>query len=232
MVRTNIPCSRELRDIYSAGYSGSAAHTDKTRFESDEVMLDGLARLLLNSGLKRGDRVLEVGAGTGRFANILSANGIDVDGVELSEHARQEAKNRYGLDFKSDLSELPRDSYDWAVSIEVLEHLLHPDAVLLALRSKLRPKGRLFLTTPRANGLAARLYRSNWREAQESSHVVLFTAFALKALLSHTGFVNIRFITFSPLGRLSTYKRPLYRVLQMMHLYGGIRLIAQTPYRC
>jgi 2-polyprenyl-3-methyl-5-hydroxy-6-metoxy-1,4-benzoquinol methylase len=222
-----MPSSQQLQEAYSAAYCPIAAQGDQTGFESNKQMLLGLAGFLLNHRVQRGARVLELGAGTGRFASILSARGINVDGVELGDNARHEAKKRYGFDFKSDLSEITSDSYDWAIAVEVLEHLSDPFSTLNTLRTKLKPNGMLFLTTPNAKGLAARLYGSDWREAKNPLHLVLFTPCSLRQLLPRSGYKGIEILRFSPLGDLSAGRRLLHRGLQTLDLYGGLRVIAR-----
>lgn len=224
-----MPASHELKDVYSATYSAGAARTDTTGFESDDRMLQGLAALLLNKYLKHGNRVLEFGAGTGRFASMLSINGINVDGVELGNNARLEAKIRYQLNFKADLSELPSDSYDWIVGIEVLEHLLKPSLTLEMLRTKVAPNGGIFLTTPNASGLAARLHGTAWREAKNPFHLTLYTPRGIKRLLLRSGYDRVGTISLSPLGNVSAGRWCLHRSLQALGLYGGLRVIAHRP---
>jgi ubiquinone/menaquinone biosynthesis C-methylase UbiE len=47
-------------------------------------------------GLKRGDRVLEVGCGTGKLTEILVARGLRVDGVDPGPRMIERAKARVG----------------------------------------------------------------------------------------------------------------------------------------
>jgi SAM-dependent methyltransferase len=66
----------DLADHLGAAYD-RYAHTKGTVQE-----VDHLVPLL---GLQRGDRVLDVGCGTGRHAHELARRGIDVHGVDISE---------------------------------------------------------------------------------------------------------------------------------------------------
>jgi hypothetical protein len=113
------------------------------------------------------------------------------------------------------------------IGIEVLEHVPDPFSILEALRTKLKPNGMLFLTTPNAKGLAARLYGRDWREADNPFHLVLFTRRALRQLLSRSGFKEMETIRFSPLGDVSMARWLVHRGLQALDLYGGLRVLAR-----
>ncbi len=215
--------------MYATAYSGAAVSSDRTGFESDRGMLLGFAELLGRRGLRPGYRVLDYGAGTGRLAAILRQLGTAVDGVEAAEPARLEASRRYGFEFYPELSAVPTASYDFVVSVEVIEHLTDPHTVLRELRRVLKLGGCLFLTTPSARGLAARVYGARWREAANPFHLVLFTDTALRIALGRAGFGEIECIRFSPVGQGSWPRKALHRVLQLFNLYGGIRIITRRP---
>lgn len=64
----------DLAWVHHAGYSG---HVERTA--------PGIARLLRTGGLSPGDRVLDVGCGSGLLARELLAGGFNVHGVDASE---------------------------------------------------------------------------------------------------------------------------------------------------
>ena len=229
MIRSVVPNGEELRQMYAEAYCGSDVQVNRSGCESEKGMLLGLANFLERNCLEPGDRVLDFGASTGQFAGMLRALAGAIDGVEIAEEARKEAKKRYGFDFKSDVSELPGASYDWVIAIEVLEHLLDPETALKQMRELLKPGGGLFLTTPNANGLAARLYGRRWREATNPFHLILFTYSALNALLMRSGYERIRPVIYSPVGDVSVWRGSLHRALQLLRLYGGLRIVAHRP---
>ncbi len=105
--------------------------------------------------LKPGDRVMEIGAGTGRYSHALAQKGYSVDAVELLEH-NIEVFKRNTLPGESvtirqgnalDLSEFPDNVYDITLLLGPLYHLFTAEEQKKALTEALRatkPGGVVF----------------------------------------------------------------------------------------
>ncbi|HEU5285187.1 MAG TPA: class I SAM-dependent methyltransferase [Sphingomicrobium sp.] len=98
-----------------------------------------------------GARILEVGCGTGHNLEMLGRFGT-VEATELNDSARALASERLGRPVKRaalpDLSMLADERYDLVALLDVLEHVADDQAALRAIRSKLRPGGKLLVTVP------------------------------------------------------------------------------------
>jgi SAM-dependent methyltransferase len=96
-------------------------------------------------------RILEVGCGTGSNLTLLKRFGA-VDAIEPDDGARALASVRGGIEVKGGLLpdgvKLDDGAYDMIAMLDVLEHIPDDHAALKALRSKLRPGGKLLLTVP------------------------------------------------------------------------------------
>ncbi len=96
--------------------------------------------------LKNGDRILEIGAGTGRYSHAIAQKGYAVDAVELSEH-NIEVFNRNTIDGERicvrqgnalDLSFIEDNSYDITLLLGPMYHLFTVDEQRKALIEALR----------------------------------------------------------------------------------------------
>nr|WP_303009484.1 class I SAM-dependent methyltransferase [uncultured Anaerostipes sp.] len=96
--------------------------------------------------LKHGNRVLEVGAGTGRYSHALAHQGYAVDAVELIEH-NIEVFQRNTLPHENisiiqgnalDLSAFPDNQYDITLLLGPLYHLYTKEDKRQAIREAIR----------------------------------------------------------------------------------------------
>jgi len=97
-----------------------------------------------------GGRLLDVGAGDGRFLATAQRAGYEVTGTEVSKAGATYAQERgfnVHLGQITDLA-LPEASFDVATIWHVLEHVPDPRAVLRKVHALLRPGGILAVAAP------------------------------------------------------------------------------------
>ena len=125
----------------------------------DAASLTDQAGRRANSIAKRvdiaGRRVLEVGCGRAHLGPELADRfGADYVGVDIAEYDTWSAARSDVTLVRRDISADPSDDlgqFDVIVSLAVLEHVVHPHAMLKAMFDRLRPGGIAYL--------AANLYR-------------------------------------------------------------------------
>jgi SAM-dependent methyltransferase len=116
-------------------------------YRGRRTVLDGVIAEL---GLPANARLLDAGCGSGRFMVELAQLG-NVTGVELSDTSVALARERQlGEIVAGSVLEMPfaDDSFDLAVSLDVIEHLEDDLAALRELRRVVAPGGALLVTVP------------------------------------------------------------------------------------
>jgi len=97
------------------------------------------------------NKLLDVGCGRGTLAHFINLN-LEFYGIDISENAIFEANKVYNFAKQVDLDkdELPFDNnfFDFAVALDVLEHVYDPLAVIKKIYRVLRYDGELVLSTP------------------------------------------------------------------------------------
>ena len=133
----------------------------------------------------RRGRLLDVGCALGDFLLEAKASGWDVEGVEISAFAAQQARAR-GLRVTAGRLEdldLPAASFDVITLYDSVEHLTDPVATLSAVRRLLVPGGIVHLVTPNVGGLQARLLGRLWYHYKPGEHLFYFAPRTLRAAL-------------------------------------------------
>lgn len=177
---------------------------DSGAYASDRPRLAGLAGPALRSfdrgrlrllGLAEGARLLDVGAGRGRFVASAQAAGYDADGIEPSARGVAAARSVYGVELERGAIaevERPAGSVEAVSAWHVLEHLDAPDRALERLREWLAQDGRLLVGVPNIASLQARVGGPRWYHLDVPRHRVHFTPRGIDLLLQRTGFEPLR----------------------------------------
>jgi 2-polyprenyl-3-methyl-5-hydroxy-6-metoxy-1,4-benzoquinol methylase len=168
-------------------------------------------------------RILDVGCGTGLNAALLSAQGHDVYGIDLSPIAIEKfrAKGLKGsvINIETGPIPLPANSFDLVYASEVIEHCVDTTGFLRNLGTLLKPGGTLLLSTPNSAFWAYRLMALIGlavSEYQHPGHVRFFSQQSLSAAIKKAGFdvaaVSARHMYLILGGRLSNAIAPLLRM--------------------
>jgi SAM-dependent methyltransferase len=110
-----------------------------------------LDRVVAGLGLPAGSRILEAGCGTGGNLHMLARHG-EVFAFDVSETARRLAAEwgtaQIAEGFLPDGIPFDGEAFELVVLLDVLEHIEDDGAALRALRTRLKPGGRLLITVP------------------------------------------------------------------------------------
>jgi 2-polyprenyl-3-methyl-5-hydroxy-6-metoxy-1,4-benzoquinol methylase len=98
-------------------------------------------------------RAFEIGAGTGYVASLLAKRGIEVTAIEPSRSGVEIARRHYP-DVKMNDGSVYDDlapvygQFPLVISLEVVEHLMHPRLFAKAIFNLLEPSGTAIISTP------------------------------------------------------------------------------------
>jgi 2-polyprenyl-3-methyl-5-hydroxy-6-metoxy-1,4-benzoquinol methylase len=144
-----------------AGGAGSPTAEDRARASkggSDDVIHAAVERLLRRLGVAGGGVLLDVGCGTGALrARLGSAFGryVGADILRYDDFPADAEFHRIDLD--SGRAPLPDGFADVTVSVETIEHLENPRALVREMVRLTRPGGWALVTTPNQLSLASKL---------------------------------------------------------------------------
>jgi len=144
---------------------------------------------LERAGATAPGRLLDVGAGRGRFVAHARAAGWDAHGIEPSQRGVDGARAR-GVELACagiDDADVAPGSLDAATVWHVLEHLDDPGAALGRVAGWLRPGGVLLVGVPNLASVQARVGGARWYHLDVPRHRTHFTVAGLEALLRAHG---------------------------------------------
>jgi SAM-dependent methyltransferase len=152
--------------------------------------LDRRRLALLSEHVPPGARLLDAGAGRGRFVATARAAGYDALGIEPSRRGAGAARAIGAPVEQVTIADatIPAASVDAITLWHVLEHLDDPGAGLERLRSWLAPGGVVLIGVPNIAGAQAWIGGERWYHLDVPRHRLHFTPAGLVALLHAHGF--------------------------------------------
>jgi SAM-dependent methyltransferase len=200
-------------DPSAAIYEGGTYSAERRAFAPVLEPLRRLAerdRLRFIAGVPEGGRVLELGAGDGRFVALLSSAGFEARGIEPSPSACAAAA-RIGADVvnaSAETAAVEAGSEDAVVVWHALEHLRDPAAAVRRAREWLVPGGRLIVAVPDLASLQAAIGGDRWFHQDVPRHRTHFTRDGLVRLLERCELRVVRvrhlLVEQNPLGMWQT----------------------------
>ena len=172
--------------------------------------------------------MLEIGCAYGGFLEETAKLGWDVEGVELSEYATQQAWKK-GLKVhngKLTSAGLNPNSYDAVVALATIEHLLDPKKFICDAAQFIRPGGIFMITTIDMDGVIPRVLGQKWRQIQPPLHLYYFKQDQLVKYLTIAGLEPFRVGGKVIPATTIYYTRP-YRPHRRMMNVGYVLFIAK-----
>lgn len=140
---------------------------------------------LINTHSFQKGTLLDVGCGTGSFAQAIQGNGWAVNGTEPDSGARGVAQGRLGNQVYENIysTELAGQQFDTITMWHVLEHVHRLNETLEWLYAHLKPNGLLVIAVPNPESHDAAKYGTFWAAYDVPRHLYHFTKSTMKLLL-------------------------------------------------
>jgi glycosyltransferase involved in cell wall biosynthesis/2-polyprenyl-3-methyl-5-hydroxy-6-metoxy-1,4-benzoquinol methylase len=143
-----------------------------------------------------GRYILDVGCGYGTHLGIAAERGWKCFGVEVSRHALEVARSRYGerMFLVDRIESLIPHEFDLILLLDVIEHMSNPYDTFFELFSKgaIGPKTHVVITTPNARSNPAVSDPECWVYRHPPSHLVFYSAEALRKVLTILHFKDVK----------------------------------------
>lgn len=145
-------------------------------------------KLKLVQHYKSGGKLLDIGCGTGHFLKTCQSGGFEVQGIEPSSTARQQAVDQ-NLTVFEDISSIPDSStFDVITMWHVLEHIPNLNEFLQHVHHLLSSNGTLIVAVPNIESFDQKLYQQNWAAYDVPRHLYHFSQKTMQALMKKHSF--------------------------------------------
>jgi hypothetical protein len=256
--RLSTPFRTSVRDTRATAHTPTPPSVRKTPpsvYDADEYYaenesgsrlspaFDGLLRIfdrarvravLKNTGLTAG-KVLDVGAGDGKFLHFMRRLGFEVHGTTTSKRSASAAQALFGLqlDVSATLNnQLLEAPFDLVTYWHVFEHLEELPTHRTQWPKLVRIGGFLVIEAPNIRSIGARLCYRSWLGSDEKHHINQQAPGAIIATLRALGFEPVRTEYFS--GKFSyayLWSALLGALFGRQYDFAEIMSILKTPSR-
>lgn len=168
-----------------------------------------------------GNRILDIGCGTGAFLDIAMKQGWDAYGTEISPTAIEFAAEKIGINrLSTDLFSIDEsaNSFDVVCMWAMIEHVANPIAYIKKAYTLLKPNGILTLATVNTNSWNHQMFNKRWRYFIPPEHLVYFNTQNIQIFLTQNNFTplsistwfnNTAFLQGLSLQRFENYPLPI-----------------------
>jgi 2-polyprenyl-3-methyl-5-hydroxy-6-metoxy-1,4-benzoquinol methylase len=153
---------------------------------------------IIFDSIKRKERVLDLGCANGNFSGELKKKECIVHGVEISNVMAKNARKVLDKVIIGNIEtmdiNLPKNSYDVILLMDVLEHLFDPKQTLIKSAPFLKDKGRMIVSIPNVANWEVRIdllfgrFDSEKTAILEEGHIRFFTFKKACALFNSSGY--------------------------------------------
>jgi 2-polyprenyl-3-methyl-5-hydroxy-6-metoxy-1,4-benzoquinol methylase len=160
---------------------------------ADSANFDALRAWVERRTPLEGVRVLDVGAGSGKWVRYLRSRGVDAEGLEPSRALFEHFLSNdaaFTCDVLGPYTASTAKRFDVVTAFDVIEHVAAPDEFLGHVAALLKPGGAFFVSTPDVASVAARMFGRRWH-FHYPYHLSYFSPKTLEAAANRHGLTLI-----------------------------------------
>jgi SAM-dependent methyltransferase len=162
-----------------------------------KIMLRRKLRIIRRfTGINNGS-ILDIGSGTGYFANTMKKAGWQVRGIEINEKARSYATSSFALDIlgPESIKTIQTDSFDCITLWHVLEHFHDPSSYTSEIFRLLKHGGVCIIALPNSKSFDAEHYGKFWAAYDVPRHLWHFNPVTFRQFADKAGFETETLLT-------------------------------------
>ena len=184
------PIPKDLKSYYGSKY---CAYQQTTIDEIKKTTAGDQNKLHVVQQAAKGEKLLEIGPGSGAFAYLAKQAGFVVDAIEMDTSCCEILENTIEINKtinSSDIAETLSNlnvKYDVIVMWQVIEHLTNPWEVFRKISETLAKGGVLILATPNPESLHFTILKQYWMHVDAPRHITLIPQRTLVNFLSTLG---------------------------------------------
>ena len=196
------PIPSDLDRYYTSDYYATPSSLEKLELEAaSESYKIELVKRFAKSG-----RIMDIGAGYGRFVFLAHKAGYEVDAIEVNreccEFIARVIGTRAIAHAQPEVALADLESYDVITFWHVVEHLTDPWSALEAAVQKLRIGGSLIIAMPNPQAFQFRVFGQYWAHVDAPRHLQLVPVHLLTHELTSDGRMRFVEVTTSDQGSL------------------------------
>ncbi|MFM1929518.1 MAG: hypothetical protein RL387_846 [Bacteroidota bacterium] len=167
-------------------------------------------------------KLLEIGAGTGAFANAMHEKNWEITALEPDASSRQKALENYNLHLLATdtLYQIEENTQDVICLWHVLEHVHDLKGYFKTFSKILKPNGRLIIAVPNYTSFDAHYYKKYWAAYDVPRHLYHFSPASMRILLNQ---FDLQLVQTKPMWFDSFYVSLLSEKYKKTGFWGIIR---------
>ena len=191
IAKTHIENIKDISLYYKSSNYDSFKNTPKSSLDIIYFLVQKIMfryKLFLIRIYLKGNKILDYGAGSGKFAAYLSKKNLKISALE-PYNKEINSQPLLNISVFKNIDDIPKSNrYDGVTLWHVLEHLKNPGQVLSEINNLLDKKGVLIIAVPNINSFDARHYNSLWAAFDVPRHIWHFTSKGIISLVESRGF--------------------------------------------